>query len=157
MARAELVLDLAAYKQALQQARPALQVPGRGPPPPPSWYPGLGPPRLAVHPPTTVTPALSNQSLGLEVGSSFPHVEGSSLQTSAPPPGQLTVPGPSQPPSTPRAPPMDSPPSFLAEPSTSMLAMFSLLDTMAPYSQQVPNSDLDSLRDLVIQTYSVRR
>ena len=156
MAHAELVLDLAAYKQALQQARPALQVPGRGQPPPPSWYLGLGPPRLAVQPPTAVTPASPNQSLGLEVSSSFPHVEGSPLQTSAPPPGQLTVPEPSQPSSTPQAPPRDSPPFSLAEPSALMLAMFSLLDTMAPHSHQVPDSDFDSLRNLVIQTYSAR-
>ena len=63
MARAELMLDLAAYKQALQQARPALQAPGRDQPPPPGcrtktqspgWYPGLGPLRLASQPPTAV-------------------------------------------------------------------------------------------------------
>ena len=156
MARAELMLDLAAYKQALQQARPALQAPGRGQPPPPGWYLGLGPPWLAIQPPTAAAPASPNQSLGLEVSSSFSHVEGSPLQTSAPPPGQLTIPEPSQPFPTCRAPPRDSPPFSLAEPSALMLAMFSLLDTMAPHSHQVPDSDFDSLWNLVVQTYSTR-
>ena len=105
MARAELMLDLAAYKQALQQARPALQAPGRDQPPPPGcraktrspgWYPGLGHPRLASQPPTVVAPVFPSQSLNLGVVSSSPHVEGSPLQASAPPPGQLTVSEPTQ-------------------------------------------------------------
>ena len=165
MARAELMLDLAAYKQALQQARPALQAPGRDQPPSPGcqtkarspgWYPGLGHPRLASQPPTVVAPVLPSQSLNLEVGSPFPHVEGSALQALAPSPGQLTVPEPFQHFLTRRAPPRDSPPFSLAEPSALMLAMFSLLETMAPHSHQVPDTDFDSLWKLVVQTYSKR-
>ena len=105
MARAELMLDLAAYKQALQQARQALQAPWQNQPLSPDclaktrssgWYPGLGRPLLDSQPPTVVAPAFPIQNLNPGMGSPSLHIEGSPLQASAPPPGQLTVSEPTQ-------------------------------------------------------------
>ena len=163
MARAELMLDLAAYKQALQQARQALQAPGQNQPLPPGclaktrssgWYPGLGRPLLDSQPMTVVPPASRIQNLNLGMSPPSPLVEDSPPQTPAPPPGRLASPEPTQPPSSRRFPPWDSSPSSPAKPPALMLAMISLLETMAPYSSQVPDSDFDSLWNLVIQTYS---
>ena len=163
MARAELMLDLAAYKQALQHARQALQAPGQNQPLPPGcraktrssgWYPGLGCPLLDSQPLTVVAPASPSQNLNLWMSSPSPLVEDSPPQTSAPPPGRLAISEPTQPSSPRRFPPRDSSPSSPAEPPALMLAMFSLLESMAPYSRQVPDSDFDSLWNLVIRTYS---
>ena len=166
MARAELMLDLAAYKQALQQACQALQAPGQSQPlslgclaktRSSGWYPGLS--RLLLDaPPIAVVPLASpNQNLNLEGSPPSPLAEDLPPQAPAPPPSRLvssSSPEPTQPPSSCRFPPWDSSPSSLAKPPALMLAMISLLETMAPYSSQVPNSDFDSLWNLVIQTYS---
>ena len=165
---AELMLDLAAYKQALQQARQALQAPWQNQPLSPGclaknrssgWYPGLGRPLLDA-PPVAIAPlASSSQSLNHGGNSPSPLAEGLPPQVPALPPGRLvssSSPGPTQPPSLHRIPPWDSSPSSPAKPPASVLAMISLLETMAPYSNQVPDSDLDSLWSLVTQTYSKR-
>ena len=160
------MLDLAAYNQALQQARQALQVPGQTQPlppgclakaRPPGWYPGLGRSPLDGQPMAAAPLASPSQNLNLEGSPPSPLPEGLPPQAPAPPPDRFVSSSstePTQPPSSRRFPPWDSSPSSSAKPPASVLAMVSLLETMAPYSSQVPNSDFDSLWNLVIQTYS---
>ena len=74
MARAELMLDIAAYNQALRQACQALQAPGQTQPLPPGclakaqpsgWYPGLGRSPLDGRPMAAAPLASPSQNLNL--------------------------------------------------------------------------------------------
>ena len=164
MAHAELMLDIAAYNQALRQARQALQAPGRTQPLPPGclvgarpsgWYPGLGNSPLDGQPMTAAPLASSSQSLNLEGSHPSPFPEGLSPQATTPPgrPVSSSSTEQIQPSSSLQLPPWDLSQSSSVRPPAFMPAMVSLLETLAPYSSQVPNSNFDSILNHVIRTY----
>ena len=164
MARAELMLDTAAYNQVLRQACQALQAPGRTQPLPPGclvgvrpsgWYPGLGNSPLDGQPITAAPLASSSQSLNLRESHPSPFPEGLSPQATTPPGRPISSLSTEQIQSSSslQLPPWDLSQSSSVRPPTFMPAMVSLLDTLASCSSQVPNSNFDSILKHVIRTY----
>ena len=164
MSRRQLILDSASYNQELRQARRALQAHGWSQPLPPGrlvgarpsgWYPGMDNSPLDGQPVTAAPLASSSQSFDFRESHPSPFHESLSPRAQTPPGRPISSLGTEQPQASSSLQPQ---PWDLSQPSSARLpafmpAMVSLLEVMAPYSSQVPDSNFDSILNHVIQTY----